>query len=116
MLLFSLVFFVFVTVLAAAGMFLPVLEENPATVLDEIRLMAIQASLSSTDFEGKVFLPKDTVLEIHPSPDNIVILRKGIAASRRYLPDIESYDEIDPQGSLIVIARQDGLISIRRSP
>lgn len=88
----------------------------------DIKVKAITASLSESDFETTVVInPRindvNISVEIHGKPDNMLKineLRTGKTLARAFLPTINSVNEIDPGGLNLTIKKEGDSLTIER--
>ncbi len=79
----------------------------------EIKVKAITASLARSDFEGNISLPKrlnnaDIQIEVYKDPDNLVNIREKTKSSllaMAFLPEVNSYNVMDPDGAILTIRK-----------
>jgi hypothetical protein len=121
--LFLIMLFLFISL----GSFFPQIidqiradKEIAGTVLDNVKVKLITASLAESDFETKVEIPKqinneDIRAEIYPEPDNIIYIKNadsGETLAKKFLPKV---DAVSGSGPILTIKKISNQLVIEQS-
>ena len=120
-LLFTLVFFVFITIVGIFGTSFDktqAVQENANSLAKQIKVKLITASLSDSDFESSINLPshisnKEITIDIYKDPDNLLHIKTSnqLLASA-HLPII---DEASGSGNILTIKKESNYMKIEIS-
>ena len=121
-LLFAIIFFVFV---AFVSLFPSLLDRSTPTkelaknIANDIKIKIITASLSHSDFEAIVKIPKkindvSINIEIFANPENLLLIRDGDGKilARAFLPKIDNLDG-DSNDPFLNISKIDNELEIK---
>ena len=126
MVLFGILLFIFMSV---AYLFPGSMEKSSSTsqiaenLARDIKVKAITASLSETDFKSDIILPErinnvDIIVEIHAPDDDMIIIKDaytGRALARAFLPDIDGPYTDDPGLRNLTIRKVNNVLTIGRT-
>jgi hypothetical protein len=127
MILFAIIFFIFIALAGFFPEFLDKINTNQKIaqqIVDDVKVKTISDSLSQSDFETIVQIPKKINgvyidVDVEGSSDNIILIKQkdsGFILARAFLPKIDAVNgTFSANGFVLKIKKESNLLTIERS-